>query len=435
MRKKKVLIITYYWPPSGGGGVQRWLKFAKYLPDNGWEPIIFTPDNPEFPVIDKSLENDIAPALKVIKYPIWEPYQLFKKLSGRSAQDRVNTGLLFDDKKIGLTEKISLWIRGNMLIPDPRIFWVRPATRFLESEWTKLNPDLIVSTGPPHSMHLIAMRLQKKFNIPWIVDFRDPWSKLDFLSRFYPGKFALRKQQKLEKRVLNTATAILSVSETWGMDIRDVTNKKVAVITNGFDQSDFNLTKPKRLPEKFRISHMGIINSLRNPKSLWQALSELCKEIPALQNDLELKLIGTVDPGLVKEIKEYPLLKDKLHVVPYIPHQDVIKEYEKSACLLLLLNDSKIAKGHIPGKLFEYLASGSSILALGPVDSDVSKIITENSSGVTIAPTDKKAIKKSISELYWKYKQNVPEQKEDNIIKYSRENLTKDLVELFNEII
>ncbi len=435
MANKKVLIITYYWPPSGGGGVQRWLKFAKYLPENGWEPIIFTPDNPEYPVIDQSLEKDINPKLKVLKHPIWEPYQLFKKLSGRPAKERVNTGLLFDDKKTGLTEKISLWIRGNLLIPDPRFFWVQPATHFLEKEWNKINPDLIVTTGPPHSMHLIGMKLHKKFNIPWIADFRDPWSKLDFLQRFYPTKPAIKKQQRLENMVLNSASAILSVSETWGKEIQANTIKKVSVITNGFDQSDFIIEKGDVKPNKFLISHMGIINSLRNPKVLWQSLSELCGEIPTLENDLEIRLIGTVDPGLVNEIIEYPLLKENVKVISYLPHEEIVNEYYKSACLLLLLNDSKIAKGHIPGKLFEYLASNTPILALGPGDSDVSKILIENSVGLTVDPNDKELLKKSIAQIYQDFKGNTHKTKKGNIQKYSRENLTKSLADLFNKII
>lgn len=434
MAKKKVLIITYYWPPSGGGGVQRWLKFAKYLPENGWEPIIFTPENPEFPVLDESLQKDIASDLKVIKYPIWEPYKLFKKISGRPSNERVNTGLLFDDKKIVFTETISLWIRGNLLIPDPRIFWVKPAARYLRKEWGKLNPDLIVTTGPPHSIHLIGMRMQNEFKVPWIVDFRDPWSKLDFLQRFYPGKKAIKKQQNLEKKVLNSASAVLTVSPSWRKDIQGVTNKKVAVITNGFDTSDFEIMKSENQAKKFRISHMGIINSLRNPKVLWQSLTELGDEIPHFKQDLELFLAGTVDPGLLKDIKEYSLLVDKIQVVPYLPHNEVVKEYKKAACLLLLLNDSEIAKGHIPGKLFEYLASGTPILALGPIDSDVSKIIEENSAGNTIPQNNKDALKKSILEFYRKYKENIQDQQSENIKEYSRENLTKKLAGFFNEV-
>jgi len=204
MRKKKVLIITYYWPPGGGGGVQRWLKFAKYLPVFDWEPLIFTPENPEFSVIDHSLEKDIDKNLKVIKYPIWEPYQLFKKFSGRSKNEKVNTGLLFDDKKPGFKEKTALWIRGNLLIPDPRVFWARPAFRYLQKKWDEIEPDIVITTGPPHSMHLIGLRLQKFYNIPWITDFRDPWAGIDILDIFHPTGTAIRKHQKLEEKVLKT---------------------------------------------------------------------------------------------------------------------------------------------------------------------------------------------------------------------------------------
>ncbi|HKI88004.1 MAG TPA: hypothetical protein VKA38_03185, partial [Draconibacterium sp.] len=178
---KRVLIITYYWPPSGGGGVQRWLKFVKYLPSNGWKPVVAVPENPEYPVIDLSLQEDVPKEAEIIKLPIWEPYGIFKKITGRKKEERVNTGLLFDEKKQTSIEKISLAIRGNFLIPDPRIFWVKPSIKRLKKLIPELNVEAIITTGPPHSVHLIGYRLNKIFGIPWIADLRDPWSNLDML--------------------------------------------------------------------------------------------------------------------------------------------------------------------------------------------------------------------------------------------------------------
>lgn len=434
MRNKKVLIITYYWPPSGGGGVQRWLKFAKYLPSQSWEPIIFTPENPEFSVIDHSLEKDIDKKLKVIRYPIWEPYQLFKKLSGRSKNEKVNTGLLFDDKKPGFKEKAALWIRGNVLIPDPRVFWVRPAFRYLKNRWDEIKPDVVITTGPPHSMHLIGLKLQKAFGVPWISDFRDPWSQIDILDIFHPTRAAIRKQKRIEEKVLVNATKVLTVSKSWGKELETIAGKKVTVITNGYDKEDFNKIDVTSLPEVFRISHLGIINSLRNPKGLWQTLENLCNKDPVFYNDMELHLTGTVDPGLVKEIQSFPLLSKKFKVNQYMEHDQLVREYQSSACLLLLLNDSRNAKGHIPGKLFEYLATRTPVLVLGPENGDAAVIAKESGTGFVAGPSDEKAIEEAIFQVYHLFKTQKTITPAESIEHFSRESLTRKLVKLLNNI-
>jgi hypothetical protein len=177
---RKVLIITYYWPPSGGAGVQRWLKFSKYLRDYDWEPVIYTPENPEAPAIDNSLEKDIPMGIKVIKRPITEPYLAYKRFVGMKLDEKVNAGFLQEKEKPGLLEGIAVWLRGNLFIPDARRFWIRPSAKYLVN-YLKAHPvDAIVSTGPPHSMHLIALQVYKKLNIPWLADFRDPWTGIDF---------------------------------------------------------------------------------------------------------------------------------------------------------------------------------------------------------------------------------------------------------------
>ena len=178
---KRVLIITYYWPPSGGSGVQRWLKMSKYLPENGWQPVIYTPEDGEFPIIDTSLEKDVCPEAEVVKRPIVEPYTLYKRFVGMRAEEKVKVGFTDESgKQKGWKARLSMWIRGNLFIPDARCWWIRPSVRFL-LKYLKDNPvDAIISTGPPHSMHLIALRLKAKLGLPWIADFRDPWTDIDF---------------------------------------------------------------------------------------------------------------------------------------------------------------------------------------------------------------------------------------------------------------
>lgn len=420
---KKVLIIAYYWPPSGGGGVQRWLKFTKYLPENGWNPIIVVPDNPEYPVIDNTLAHDVPEEATLIKLPIWEPYGIFKKLTGRKKEEKVNTGLLFDEKKQTFTEKASLWIRGNFLIPDPRVFWVRPTAQKLKKLIPEIEPDFIITTGTPHSVHLIGKRIKKQFpKIPWLADFRDPWADLDMLDQFYTSAWAKQRQRKLEHKILTMANVVTTVSPTWQKELQAKTKTPVHCITNGYDSEDFKDYNNNVVNEDFVISHVGIINSYRNPEPLWLALDELCKEEPGFADKLKLQVIGITDTGLGKSLDKFPQLKTRTSVTGYISHKKVIEKYQESSCLLLLLNNTKNSNGHIPGKFFEYIASGKPVLAIAPENSDVAKIISENNIGFACPFENKENIKTAVLALF-----NRKILKSDAVESYSRKSLTKSL--------
>ncbi|MBN2636379.1 MAG: glycosyltransferase [Prolixibacteraceae bacterium] len=429
---KKVLIITYYWPPSGGSGVQRWLKFVKYLPQNGWKPIVIVPENAEYPVFDATLEKEIPPEAEIIKIPIWEPYSLFKKITRRKKDEKVNNGLFFDEKKQSLSTKFSLWIRGNLFIPDPRLFWVKPVTKKLIKLIPEINPDFIITTGTPHSIHLIARKIKAKFpKLPWLADLRDPWSDLDMLDSFHASAYAKKRHKKLEYQTLSAADVVTTVSPTWTKELQSSIPTPVVCITNGFDKNDFSNYKFTTLDD-FVISHIGIINSYRNPDPLWKALEELCNERNDFREKLKLRIIGITDDGLRNNINKYPILRQKIFITGYIPHDEVIHEYQKASCLLLLLNNSKNSLGHIPGKFFEYLATGKPILAIAPPESDVAKIISENKIGFASAFDDKEAIKKSILSVF----DNTPKVfSDEKINQFSRDYLTQKLTDLLEETI
>ena len=270
---KKVLIITYYWPPAGGSGVQRWLKFSKYLPENGWKPIIYTPDSPSFDVKDVDLLSDIHPEVEICKSSIWEPSSLKEKIFGKSESS--NAGIIQD--KSSARNQILNWIRGNIFIPDPKVYWVKPSIKFLSKKIQEDEITHIVSTGPPHSMHLIALGLKKRLpNLKWIADFRDPWSELDLLEDFKLSQKSRNKYQELERQVLKSADITLTVSETWLKSFKRLGSSNVELITNGFDEEDFEVIDKKN--NKFIIGHFGLLNHLRNPKNLWKALNDICEE-------------------------------------------------------------------------------------------------------------------------------------------------------------
>lgn len=369
---KRVLIIVYYWPPSGGAGVQRWLKFAKYLPEFGWQPVIYTPENPDFQLKDTSLVQEVSPEVEVIKRPIWEPYGFYRNLFGKQKEAALSTGL--KDKK-GFASYLANWIRGNLFIPDPKVFWRKPSVRFLKKYLQESPVDLIVSSGTPHSMHLIAYDLKEALGIPWIADFRDPWSELDMLKDYHISSSRMEKYRKLEQMVLEKSDLALTTSEVWADDLKRLGADNSVCITNGYDEEDFS-SSPEEYAE-FVCSHFGLLNHLRNPRDLWKVLEELLEEEQQFADKFRLHLGGTIDSDIIEEIKSFPLLSARLKVFPYLSHEEVIDEYLKSSLLLLLLFNSNSGKGNIPGKLFEYLAAEKSILAFGPARGDSAKIVEE----------------------------------------------------------
>jgi glycosyltransferase involved in cell wall biosynthesis len=431
---KKVLIITYYWPPSGGAGVQRWLKFVKYLREFGWEPIIYTPENPESPATDPSLEKDIPIGITVLKTPIWEPYTAYKKFVGRKKEDKIKAGFLSESESPSFTENISVWIRGNFFIPDARKFWVKPSVKKLTS-YLKVNPvDVIVSTGPPHSMHLIALGIKQKLNIPWLADFRDPWTNIDFYDKLKLQKFADQKHKKLEQKVIHNANMLVTVSRNWANDFKKLGAQHIEVITNGYDEDDFKPDK-MNMSEKFEILHIGSMNADRNPAALWEVLGDFCRKDSDFKNNLLIKLIGQTDFKVVESLKKNELF-DHVSIENYMPHQNVIDYASRARLLLLPLNNTPNVNGIIPGKLFEYLGLNRPILCIGIANGDSAEIIDETKSGEVVDFDDKDAMQKSIATHWENFRKDimVHDADKDAIEKYTRKNLTKRLSELLNEL-
>ena len=429
MSNKKVLIITYYWPPSGGAGVQRWLKFVKYLPQLGWEPIVYTAENGEYPVLDHQLIKEIPENIEVIKTPIWEPYSWYKKLSGRKQNDNINSGFLSENKKKSkLIESISVWVRGNLFIPDARKFWIKPSVKFLSNYLKENKVDAIISSGPPHSMHLIALALKKKFNIPWIADFRDPWTNIDYYQDLKLSKRSDQKHKKLEKNVLLNADIALSVGKTLAKELQVLGSNNVQVIENGYDPEDFSL-KESTLDEKFTIAHIGSFTPSRNHPILWESIKELIKENKEFSDHLQLKLIGKIDYSVKESIEENGLT-EYVKFMAYLPHDQVIKEQTSSHILLLMVNNTPNAKGIVTGKVFEYMASCRPILVIGPKEGDLAQIINESNTGIVCDYNEKQKLKSTLLDLYNQKIKLVP-----TIEKYSRTQLTQKLSKLLNDII
>ena len=422
---KKVLIISYYWPPAGGSGVQRWLKFTKYLPKNNWNPIIYTPENPYFEVKDASLFKDIPAEAEIWRNPVWEPYAIKDKLFGKAGKNQ-SAGVISNKK--ALKNKLLNWVRGNFFIPDPKIYWVKPSIKVLLKKIKEEGVEHIITTGPPHSMHLIGLGLKKEIpNLKWIADFRDPWSELDLLDEFHLSNSSRKKHQDLEKQVLQNADVTLTVSETWVKDLKRLGANRVELITNGYDTADFDSKLKKN--DKFIIGHYGLLNHLRNPKNLWKALNSLCEENTEFNDKLEIHLSGNIDAEVITEIDSYPYLKTKVKQLGYLSHAAVLAEYNKASVLLLLLFNSRSGVGNYPGKIFEYFAAKRSILAFGPEDSDTEKLIQKTKTGIYFSYNEIN-LKNEILAFF----KNENHFNFENIESFSREKLTEDLSDLLNNI-
>ena len=422
---KKVLIITYYWPPAGGSGVQRWLKFTKYLPKYDWKPIVYTPENPYFEVKDEALLDDISFETEVWKLPIWEPYALKDMFLSKGGKSQ-SAGII--SNKRYLKNKMLNWVRGNAFIPDPKVYWVKPSIKFLIDKIKKEKIDYIVTTGPPHSMHLIGLGLKKAMpHLKWVADFRDPWSELDLLDEFHLSRSSRNKHQKLEREVLETADVALTVSETWVEDFKRLEGKRVELITNGYDSDDFEI-KPKK-NDKFIIGHYGLLNHLRNPKNLWKALNDLCGENSDFDSKLEIHISGNIDPEVLNEITDFTKLQQKIKNLGYLSHAEVLKQYNEASLLLLLLFNSKSGVGNYPGKIFEYFAAQKPILAFGPGGSDTQRLINETKSGLFFN-YDSEDIKNKVFNVFNGNNQF----KTEGLEKFSREKLAKDLSILLSSL-
>ncbi|NJB82581.1 glycosyltransferase family 4 protein [Wenyingzhuangia aestuarii] len=413
----KVVIITYYWPPAGGSGVQRWLKFVKYLQDFGVTPVVYTVDNPDYPITDATLQADIPEGVEVIKQSIWEPYQL---ASIFSKNKNVKTSAGFLGAKKGVVSKIATYIRANYFIPDARMFWIKPSITYLEKYISENKIDTIISTGPPHTTHMIALGLKKKLGIRWIADFRDPWTEIDYFHQLPLTQKSILKHQKLEQQVLKNADEVLVVGQTMKASY-DEFSKNVHVITNGFDGE---LSNETNLDKEFTITHVGMLNADRNPLILWQALSALKETI-----DFKIQLIGKIAIEVQQSIQDFGLL-DNVSFVDYLPHEEVKAYQQKSQVLLLAVNNVPSAKGIVTGKIFEYLQAQRPVVAIAPTNGDLAVILEKAKAGFVVDFKETEKLKEILVDLHKQYQQGALNINAVGVEQYHRKALTAELANI-----
>lgn len=432
-RAKSVLIITYYWPPSGGSGVQRWLKFAKYLDLAGWQVFVLTPEQPAFSVKDPSLLRDVPANVEVLKLPIWEPYDLFYKLASIFGKGKPAPSDFITTGKKSFFQQVTTWLRGNLLIPDGRVFWVKPAVTFLQDIIKSNGISKIITTGPPHSIHLIGRRLKKSNPaLKWIADFRDPWSEWDLLDTLSLAGWARARHKKLERTVLTSADKVVTIAPFHVRRLEALSGRQVSLITNGFDHDDFAGIVRSR-SSQFTIRHTGNVDELRDPRPFMRAVRRLCEQRPDLRASLAIDFIGNVNSAFRKEVIEEPVLAQITTFTPALPHKELLNRYGKTDLQLLVLAHTAIAPGNLPGKFFEYLASGAPILGVGPADGDAAAILRETSTGRIFERSDEDGMIKMILEHLEAWKSGGVA-RTGNVSAFTRKNLTQQLIALLESL-
>tara|TARA_B100001250_G_C19811820_1_gene796065 strand:+ start:1323 stop:2603 length:1281 start_codon:yes stop_codon:yes gene_type:complete len=422
---KKVLIISYYWPPAGGPGVQRWMKFVKYLPEYNIKPILYIPENPNYPIYDYSLNDEVSEKLEIIKNPITEISNI---ISNSKSLNLIRSGNIPNPKEQSLFQRLLFFIRGNLFIPDMKILWKNKSIDFIENYLSKTKIDVVITTGPPHSLHLIGYELKKRLNIKWISDFRDPWVNLNYLNRFHLLPSVKRRHKKLRDKVLINSNSVIVTSEKLKKLYKEIA-PNIFKITNGYDYEYSTVN----IDSKFSISHIGSLYPERNPKYLWDIIDEICINNEEFRSNLQINFIGNTSEKIIKYLSN-KTFKSCVKFFDYVDYKRAIKFMCSSQILLMVEvndNDSSYA---IPGKLFDYLNSKRPIIAIGPDKSEVNQILYDTNAGKFFNYNESINLKLHIENLYNQYEMGSISYDAKNISIYRRKNLTEELSKIINKV-
>jgi len=430
---KNVLFITYYFPPSGGSGVQRGLKFVKYLKQFGWIPTVLTvdPEFASFPELDNQLLDDVPKSIRVHRTKSWDPYSAYASWTGKKKSDAVGVGFL-GSEHASWKEKFARWIRANIFIPDARRGWIRHAVKGAKDLSNDVQFDAVVSTGPPHSVHLISEHVSEILNIPWVADIRDAWPDVAYADMLPTSPLVRKRDIKIRNRVLKSAAARVAVTEDLARKMSAGSATTFSVIRNGFDPDDMSGIEPIGL-SGFTLVHTGSMAPARNPLPLWSILSE--EDSRRRWPDLKLILVGNVDSTIRKAADEAGL-DDIVEYVSYLPHAEALR-YTVSADLLLLpINRVSDAAGIVTGKIYEYLASSRPVLGFGDPEGEAAEILSESDSGKMFDYDDVEGIRSEIDEHYQAWRTGSPRvgASPSAMARYSRREQTGQLAELLNEV-
>jgi glycosyltransferase involved in cell wall biosynthesis len=438
---KKVLLVTYYFPPSGGAGVQRCLKFVKYLREFGWEPVVLTARDADYPAFDETLLREIPDGVAVYRSKIFEPYNFYRKLTGKKIGESMDIATLSRDstQKRKLSERFAEWIRSWIFIPDARIGWKYFAVKMGREIIRKEKIDVILSSAPPYTCHLIGQALSRQSGRPWVCDFRDSW--VGWLSAAKRSGLPHQIELKMEGRVLQHAHRILTVSPGVQEDLLsrhpELRDDRWLLLPNGYDASDFqNITPlPPDGPGKLTITYTGSLYGNRNPNYLFQAVRELLQEDPTWRDDLRFNFVGRVGQSIQNLLNDAEFA-GMVQLIPYLAHQESIQYLLSADLLLLIIDDAPANRGILTGKLYEYLGARKPILALAP-EGNAADLIRDVKAGFVVPPKNVAAIKQTLREIRIRWKNQSLETglfDAEKIRALDRKALTAQLAQILNPL-
>lgn len=433
---KKVLLITYYWPPAGGPGVQRVLYFVKYLREFGWEPVVYTVEKGEYHNIDNSFEDEIPEGIVVLKTPVREPHQFYKRLVGKNKEETLKPVVITEKTERPFLQKLAVWIRGNFFIPDARMWWIRPSVRYLHKYLNDHPVDAIVTSSPPQSVHLIGKKVSSRMQIPWIADFRDPWTGVNYFEELNLSRWAEQKHRRMEKEVLQTAEKVISVGWSMASDFERISNRPIQVITNGYEKPDTEFQMNPTYEDPMRILYIGSLSRKRNPETFWVSLHRWVKAKGLTPQNINFLFVGNVE-ATVFEFLDKIGLGSYYSKKSYVPHNEVWK-YLSEADLLLLIGIPE-KKDILTGKVFEYLVTRKPIFAISPQEGDISRLIKESEAGLNSDFEDEDQLMRNFIKMYDLYEESKLHKSfkvdEELLEGYSRRSLTRRLAGYLDEIV
>ena len=448
-KRKTVLIVTYYWPPSGGAGVQRFLKFVKYFPEHGIDPVVLTCANPTYPILDHTLADDIPEHVPVFKARTLEPFSLYGRFSGTSPEAAANPTTILGARELNPQQRLARWLRANLFVPDARVGWVPFARSRAQAIIKEHNIDTVVTTGPPHSTHFIGKWLKRKTGIRWIADFRDPWTDIHYNRALPRTAFTRRRDEKMEISVLNDADDVTVTAPGTARYFERKVSRTYHTIPNGFDPDDFAQPEEKTdsksesksgsgsksksgshadadIQQDTRpllIRHVGSITETSVPDGLLRVL----RQFP--ENAVRMEFIGTVHSGVQKLADELKL-HDRVHIRPYVPHKNATMLMQQAGLNVVVVHRSEDSRILIPGKLYDYLNAGKPVLVIGPPDGNTASIVKNCGVGRAFDYDDEAGINEWIRDILNGIPVITPDP--NQITRYARTNLAKRYAELIH---
>ena len=437
---KNLLIIAYYFPPAGGSAVQRTLKFVKYLPSHGWQPIVLTAREDDHVLRDDSLSAEVPENIEVIRAAAPDPYRWYGRLTGKGGSGSVDLSAMAvsEDKTRGLMQKIGLKLRASVFIPDARIGWLPFALGRARRIFRQHKVDAIFTTSPPFTTALLGGILNQLTGLPWISDYRDPWTQAYFY--FKRPVLSRSVEDRLERWLISRANRIVSVNDGIIDGLRDKyglpSKDRQAVIPNGYDPDDFIDLVPRR-EKTFTVTYTGTLNALMGPEPLIQALENLIRMHPEMSEQLRLSFIGRIGPD-VMPVLQNTAIRSCIQILPHTDHRTCLGYTVGSDALLLLIPFSDHRGVIVTGKIFEYLRAGVPILNISG-GGEASRIIKEAKAGLTVAPDDLERMQGVLWEWYRRWKRGRPlldhSVRGDVIQRYDRKNHAAQLAGVLDGVI